>query len=274
MAENYLQHAEHYNRIIMAAQAQMQQPMEGGGGGMHSHRMRHHPADVQGLDDGVDGEGDDAADGFTSGQAAGPQQMPPHNPMREHYSREHQGQGREHQGREQQSREHQGRDGYPMRHDRQERPDRQDRQDRDGGHQRFPRHADPARLPQPHIDDQGEAMRQARPPEAIEAVRNDMPPRPEGAPDEASRPLRQPPFNGGEGGYRRERPPVAGEEGFRPPRRRGRPPNGARANAPSVDAPYRNGNGGDVPPATGEIAAPAAPVAPRSDDTDGSPPVA
>lgn len=53
MAENYLQHAEHYNRIIMAAQ----QPAEGAGvpGGMQ-HRPRAIPAEFGAIDD--DGEGD------------------------------------------------------------------------------------------------------------------------------------------------------------------------------------------------------------------------
>jgi hypothetical protein len=46
MAENYLQHAEHYNRIIAAAQAQM--PIQ--------HQMRDRADD---LDDDMDDEGDD-----------------------------------------------------------------------------------------------------------------------------------------------------------------------------------------------------------------------
>ena len=59
MAENYLQHAEHYNRIIMAAQAQMPQ-----------HQIR----DAR-DDDELDDEGDD---GFAPAQAEQPsrQQQP------------------------------------------------------------------------------------------------------------------------------------------------------------------------------------------------------
>lgn len=53
MAENYLQHAEHYNRIIMAAQAQMPQ-----------HQIR----DAR-DDDELDDEGDD---GFAPAQAEQP----------------------------------------------------------------------------------------------------------------------------------------------------------------------------------------------------------
>lgn len=57
MAENFLQHAEHYNRIIMAAQAQNaasgQQPSEGanGSGG--------HRAQSDQVDDGAESQGED-----------------------------------------------------------------------------------------------------------------------------------------------------------------------------------------------------------------------
>ena len=55
LAENYLQHAEHYNRIIMAYRDQFNQPSEGGmnGGG---HRMVRGPGD---MGDGFDDAGDD-----------------------------------------------------------------------------------------------------------------------------------------------------------------------------------------------------------------------
>jgi Domain of unknown function (DUF4167) len=65
LAENYLQHAEHYNRIIMAYREQMNQPSDGMNGG--GHRMRN-PGDVvgEGLDEFGDEHGPDAAgeDGF------------------------------------------------------------------------------------------------------------------------------------------------------------------------------------------------------------------
>ena len=51
LAENYLQHAEHYNRIIMAYREQTQQPGDNANG--NGHRMQ------QGLGDGTGEFGDD-----------------------------------------------------------------------------------------------------------------------------------------------------------------------------------------------------------------------
>jgi hypothetical protein len=64
LAENYLQHAEHYSRIIMAYREQLNQPGEMNGG---AHRMRG-PGDMgEGLDDFGDDQGPDAMldDGFS-----------------------------------------------------------------------------------------------------------------------------------------------------------------------------------------------------------------
>jgi hypothetical protein len=70
LAENYLQHAEHYSRIIMAYREQFNQPGEGNGGGQ---RMRG-PGE---MSEGFDEFGDDgdlgADDGFS-------QPFVPHGP--------------------------------------------------------------------------------------------------------------------------------------------------------------------------------------------------
>ena len=107
LAENYLQHAEHYSRIIMAYREQLNQPGEMNGG---AHRMRV-PGEIgEGPDDFGDDQGPDMAldDGFSqppAPQGAGHQQRP---------------QGGEH--------------GRPDRQDRQDRPFRRD--------QNRPRYAD------------------------------------------------------------------------------------------------------------------------------------
>lgn len=65
MAENYLQHAEHYNRIIMAAQAQQQQQQ-------------------QFRDNRDDDDGDDDGDDYVSDAPRAEQQPPQQQPRREH----------------------------------------------------------------------------------------------------------------------------------------------------------------------------------------------
>jgi hypothetical protein len=100
LAENYLQHAEHYSRIIMAYREQLNQPGEMNGGG---HRMRV-PGDMgEGMDEFGDDQGPDMMldDGFSQPvvpQGSGHQQPRP--------------QGGEH--------------GRPDRPDRQDRPFRRD----------------------------------------------------------------------------------------------------------------------------------------------------
>jgi Domain of unknown function (DUF4167) len=56
LAENYLQHAEHYSRIIMAYRDQLQQPGDAANG--NGQRLQH----GEGADDFGDDEGDDMLD--------------------------------------------------------------------------------------------------------------------------------------------------------------------------------------------------------------------
>jgi hypothetical protein len=73
LAENYLQHAEHYNRIIMAYREQLGQPAELNGNGQ---RMRG-PADLSDGDEFGDEEGEDMLDdGFQPPAFAQPQPQP------------------------------------------------------------------------------------------------------------------------------------------------------------------------------------------------------
>jgi hypothetical protein len=112
LAENYLQHAEHYSRIIMAYREQFNQPGEGGmnGGGQRPRG----PGEMAG--EGLDDFGDDADLGVDDGFPQ-PFVAPQH------------GQGHHQQPRQQQA-EH-ARPERAERHDRQERhQDRSERQDR------------------------------------------------------------------------------------------------------------------------------------------------
>jgi hypothetical protein len=145
LAENYLQHAEHYSRIIMAYREQLNQPGDAVNGG--GHRMRV-PADTgESLDDIGDDAGQDLAaeDGF-------PQPVMPQAPlpMRPH--------GGEHGRQDRPFRRDQNRPRYADRGERHAYGDRdrqsdarlepQDRapeQDADGGE---PRRRD--RFQQPH----------------------------------------------------------------------------------------------------------------------------
>ena len=111
-AESYLQHAEHYNRIIMAAQSQMgghQGQGEGPNGGGFRPRWSPEASDDEGGEfDGVEGGGDIRAGGgggdFRQGggemrQGGGSQDRERHEGNREHHGggRE-QGGGRRHGG--------------------------------------------------------------------------------------------------------------------------------------------------------------------------------
>src|SRR5262249_34183429 len=69
LAENYLQHAEHYSRIIMAYRDQLQQPNEGGKGNGQG------PAG-EGVDDFGDDEGEDMLDDGFQPPAMHNQPMP------------------------------------------------------------------------------------------------------------------------------------------------------------------------------------------------------
>jgi uncharacterized protein DUF4167 len=112
-AESYLQHAEHYNRIIMAAQSQMGGHQghqgEGPNGGGFRPRWSSEASDDEGGEfDGVEGGGDIRAGGgggdFRQGggemrQGGGSQDRERHEGNREHHGggRE-QGGGRRHGG--------------------------------------------------------------------------------------------------------------------------------------------------------------------------------
>ena len=91
IAENYLQHAEHYNRIIMAAQAQMQQPFDPMSGG-----ARPRSPEEAGQDQDGDYDDDDAIpgrDGFQPHQGMRDQQQHGgHRDDRRHrFDRRHEG---------------------------------------------------------------------------------------------------------------------------------------------------------------------------------------
>lgn len=116
LAENYLQHAEHYNRIILAyREQQVQQPGEMNGGG--GQRMRP---------DGSDGDGDDSSDEQTDDLGQGDQPAAPrHQDDQPRFNDQNRG-----DDNRQHTREHRGHDQGRFR-DRHERNDRNDRRDRD-----------------------------------------------------------------------------------------------------------------------------------------------
>jgi hypothetical protein len=160
LAENYLQHAEHYSRIIMAYREQFNQPGDGGmnGGGQ---RLRG-PGDVgEGFDEfGDDGDlgGDD---GFPQPFAApqpGHQQRPQHaeqQPMRQDRQERHQDRS-----------ERQDRQDRPFRRD-QNRPrfgERGERPERQGGFgEREPREVrEPRGEPQQEREPAAEAVGEPR----------------------------------------------------------------------------------------------------------------
>ncbi len=107
MAENYLQHAEHYNRIIAAAQAQLQERFQ------REDRQSYEGADL----DGADGD-DDQDQGYDEAPAV-------IQPPRQQQPRSFQ--PRERENRDQQPRENRG----EGRADRQPREDRGDAQTRE-----------------------------------------------------------------------------------------------------------------------------------------------
>ena len=104
-AESYFQHAEHYNRIIMAAQSQFGpqhggQPGEGGNGGFRPRWNADGSEDDGGSDfDSTDGGGDvretrDGSGHDRERQGGGGQDHQRHTGNREHH-----GGGRDHYGR-------------------------------------------------------------------------------------------------------------------------------------------------------------------------------
>ena len=111
LAENYLQHAEHYIRIIMAYREQFNQPGDAMNG--NGQRMRG-PGDAgEGGEEFGDDDGEEALDeAFPQSQP----QLPPHQPMNQHGGR----QGGSHEGYRN--------EGY--RHDRPQRRDNRGYRDR------------------------------------------------------------------------------------------------------------------------------------------------
>lgn len=101
IAENYLQHAEHYNRIIAAAQAQMQERFQ------HQDRQDYNGQDDRDGDD-IDGNDYDDATGV--------------QPVMDQQPRENRDQGRD---------QNRNRDNRGDRQDRGNRDNRGERQDRD-----------------------------------------------------------------------------------------------------------------------------------------------
>jgi len=128
LAENYLQHAEHYSRIIMAYRDQFNQPGEGANGG--GHRMRGPGEAGEGSDEfGDDGEGGD--DGFQQPFVPGHQPQPRSQGGGEHHARpERHPDQRHHQDQRQDHRQDQ-RPDRPFRRD-QNRPRYGERGERQG----------------------------------------------------------------------------------------------------------------------------------------------
>lgn len=135
-AENYLQHAEHYIRIILSAQAQFQQNFgfprqfddeqddlgEDGGYGVQDYSAPQPTARFPQIDE--------------DGQPILPQRAPQEgrsHDSRSHEPRLHDGRshdGRSHDGRSQDGRSQDGRSQEPRNAERFERPDRQERRER------------------------------------------------------------------------------------------------------------------------------------------------
>jgi hypothetical protein len=177
LEQNYLQHAEHYNRIIMAYRDQFNQPHEGGMNGS-GQRLRG-PGDS--------GESyDDAGDDDMAGDEGVPQpfvQAPPHQghqPQPEPRSHEVRQPGGEHGRRERAERPERSDQRPDMRPDRQDRPFRRDRPPRFGDRDRPDRGER-----QGFIDRDRQAEPREPRPERSEA--------PERAPEQVAEPAGEPP---------------------------------------------------------------------------------
>jgi hypothetical protein len=170
LAENYLQHAEHYNRIIMAFR---EQQMAQGGGEMQNGAGRPRPA---GFADPV-AMGDDYGDEDSEFAAEGQPQQSYSQPASrgEGGQQRHEGQRFEGGGRPFQNRDRHGGDrdrgerGYADRHergdrdrDRGERFQRGDRPERYERPERIDRADRPDRAPQPDIGVDAPASRRER----------------------------------------------------------------------------------------------------------------
>jgi hypothetical protein len=142
LAENYFQHAEHYNRIIMAYREQQQMQQPEGMNGSHQPRLRHDPSAAVEGDDIAD---DDGQDDLGLGEqpsvlrGAGEQPRLPDagmrpddgRPMRQdHQPRDQHGRDKEHQPRDHQPRFRDRHEQRFHRHERGERQERNERQER------------------------------------------------------------------------------------------------------------------------------------------------
>lgn len=173
LAENYLQHAEHYSRIIMAYREQLNQSAEGGMNG-NGQRMRG-PGEMSG--DGGDEFGDD--DGDQGGDDGFPQPFQPqmHNPQQQqarHDNNRHDGNRHDRPFRRDQGRH---RDRYN--NDRGDR-DRNGMGDRDRPMEGRPQPPPQDRAPEPVGEGGGEPRRRDR-----------MPPQQHEQPEFLRRPVRR-----------------------------------------------------------------------------------
>ncbi|AHB47654.1 hypothetical protein W911_03240 [Hyphomicrobium nitrativorans NL23] len=149
LAENYLQHAEHYNRIIMTYR---EQQMLQGGGEMQNGAAR--PARPEGF-----GEDDEEGD-FSSEQPQQPSYAQQPRGEGRHDDRGHRGGhdggGRSFHGRDRDRGERfQRGDRQDRDRDRGERPERSDRSERNERPERVERAERPDRAPQPDIGIEG-----------------------------------------------------------------------------------------------------------------------
>jgi len=146
MAENYLQHAEHYYRIIAAAQEQQAQQQAND----PNRRFRQEGYNGQDFRGGADEE-----DGFPTDEQIEGQQQPRGDNYR-HEGRQGDGRqqdGRQHDDRRNDGRQHDSRQQEGRQHDGRQHEGRgQDGRGRDGRHHQ----QDPAYRPQPDMQFRGE----------------------------------------------------------------------------------------------------------------------
>jgi hypothetical protein len=150
LAENYLQHAEHYSRIIMAYRDQFNQPGEAANGG--GHRMRG-PAEMNEGSDEFGEDGESGEDGFQQPFLQPvPGQQPQPRAQGEHHGRP------ERQDQRQQDHRQDQRPDRPFRRD-QNRPRYGDRGERGERHgfgerERQPEAREPRHEPQERAPEQ------------------------------------------------------------------------------------------------------------------------
>jgi hypothetical protein len=207
LAENYLQHAEHYNRIILAYREQQMQSGEFSGGSQPSiARFRPGPQDPMGGDD-MDGEGDEFA---SEGGASQPQQQPvmrPNEPQPSIFEggapresrnepremRDGQREGQRFEDRPQRHERHEHRPRHNgernYQHDRRERFERSDRPDRGDRPERGerPDRGDRPERGEPRFERSGDGPSEMRRPH-----RASQPPAAHEQPEFLRRPVRRP----------------------------------------------------------------------------------